>query len=205
LAAMITVFGARSIAVPMIARVVRMHAAIQGKTPSGASYSASDPRLLTWVHATAAFGFGQAYSRFVRPLDQADLNRLYLEGSPVSRLYGAAEPPRSVEAMHSLFESSAAQFAPSPIILEFLQIMRDTPAFPGALRWLQPILVRAAVETIPAWMRDRLGLSYGYELRPHERWLVKMMGASADRLVLPASPAVQSCLRLGLPMSYLYS
>src|ERR1700727_3156198 len=54
LAAMITVYGARSIAEPMIARVVRMHAAIQGKTPAGASYSASDPRLLTWVHATAA-------------------------------------------------------------------------------------------------------------------------------------------------------
>ena len=205
LAAMITVFGARSIAEPMIARVVKMHAAIQGRTPSGAIYSATDPRLLTWVHATAAFGFGAAYSRFVGPLHDADLNRLYGEGSPVSHLYGAIDPPRSVEEMDTLFESSAAEFAPSPIIYEFLQIMRNTPAFPGPLRWLQPMLVRAAVELIPGWMRDRLGLSQGYELRPYERWLVKTMGASSDRLILPASPAVQSCLRLGLPVSHLYS
>jgi uncharacterized protein (DUF2236 family) len=199
------VFAARSIAEPMIARVVRMHAAVHGKTASGSSYSASDPRLLTWVHATAAFGFGEAYNRFVSPLSDADFNQLYLEGSPVSRLYGAIDAPRSLEEMQVLFESSAPLFTPSPIIDEFLQIMRDTPALPRPLRWLQPVLVRAAVELIPGWMRDQLGLSMGYQLAPRERWLVKMLGAASDRVVLPASPAVQSCVRLGLPPNYLYS
>jgi uncharacterized protein (DUF2236 family) len=119
LAAMITVYGARSIAEPMIARVVRMHAAVRGKTPSGASYSASDPRLLTWVHATAAFGFGEAYNRYVSPLSEAEFNNLYLEGTAVSRLYGAIDPPRSVQEMRTLFESAAVEFDPSPIISEF--------------------------------------------------------------------------------------
>jgi uncharacterized protein (DUF2236 family) len=205
LAAMITVYGARSIAEPMIARVVRMHAAVRGKTPSGASYSASDPRLLTWVHATAAFGFGEAYNRYVSPLSEAEFNNLYLEGTAVSRLYGAIDPPRSVQEMRTLFESAAVEFDPSPIISEFLQIMRETIAFPRPLRWMQPMLVRAAVELIPGWIRGRLRLSEGYDLRPHERWLVKLMGASSDRVVLGASPAVQSCLRLGLPMTYLYA
>src|ERR1700720_3265233 len=118
LAAMVTVYGARSIAEPMIARVVRMHAAIQGKTPSGASYSANDPRLLTWVHATAAFGFGAAYDRYVRRLSEGELNRLYTEGIPVSQLYGATDPPNSVAAMRGLFESAATHFAPSPVIFE---------------------------------------------------------------------------------------
>src|ERR1700720_3747113 len=118
LGAMITVYGARSIAEPMIARIVRMHAAIQGKTPSGASYSANDPRLLTWVHATAAFGFGAAYDRYVRRLSEGELNRLYTEGIPVSQLYGATDPPNSVAAMRGLFESAATHFAPSPVIFE---------------------------------------------------------------------------------------
>jgi len=42
-------------------------------------------------------------------------------------------------------------------------------------------------------------------LRAHERRLVKWAGAGADRIVLPSSPAVQSCVRLGLPMNYLYA
>jgi uncharacterized protein (DUF2236 family) len=205
LAAMITVYGARSIAEPMIARVVRMHAAIRGKTPSGASYSASDPRLLTWVHATAAFGFGEAYNRYVNPLSASEFDSLYLEGTPVSRLYGATNPPRSMDEMRSLFETAGPQLAPSPIIFEFLQIMRETIALPRPLHWMQPMLVRAAVELIPGWIRECLGLSEGYGLHRHERWLAKRIGASSDRIVLPASPAVQSCVRLGLPATYLYA
>jgi uncharacterized protein (DUF2236 family) len=82
--------------------------------------------------------------------------------------------------------------------------MRETIAFPRPLHWIQPMLVRAAVDLIPGWIRERLGLSEGYGLRQHERWLARMIGASSDRIVLPASPAVQSCVRLGLPMNYLY-
>ncbi len=204
LAAMITVYGARSVAEPMIARIVRMHAGVQGKTPDGASYSANDPRLLTWVHATAAFGFGAAYHRYVRPLGEDEFDRLYAEGIPVSRLYGAVDPPNSAATMQGLFESAATHLAPSPIIFEFLKIMRETPALPRPLHWVQPMLVRAAVELIPDWIRDRLRLSSGYGLDRHELWLTKLLGASSDRIVLPASPAVQSCIRLGLPMTYLF-
>jgi uncharacterized protein (DUF2236 family) len=207
LAAMITVYGARSIAEPMIARVVRMHAAVQGMTPAGASYSANDPRLLTWVHATAAFGFGEAYNRYVSPLSEGEINRFYVEGSAVSQLYGALDAPRSVPEMRDLFAVAAAEFAPSPIISEFLKIMCETIAFPRPLRWMQPVLVRAAVDLIPSWIRHRLGLSAGegYDFPRRERWLVKLLGACSDRVVLPASPAVQACLRLGLPMRYLYA
>src|SRR5277367_882744 len=42
LAAMVTVYGARSIAEPMIARVVQRHSKVVGKAPCGTSYSAND-------------------------------------------------------------------------------------------------------------------------------------------------------------------
>jgi uncharacterized protein (DUF2236 family) len=205
LAAMISVYGARSVAEPLIARVVRMHASVQGTTTAGIRYSANDPRLLTWVHATAAFGFAEAYNQYVQPLSTQNLNDFYHEGAPVSRLYGAIDAPRSVTEMQALFESTRSSLAPSPIIFEFLQIMRETAAFPRPLRWLQPMLLRAAVELIPEWLRETLSLSEYYGLRAHERRLVKWAGAGADRIVLPTSPAVQSCLRLGLPMTYLYA
>src|ERR1700729_4637142 len=43
LAAMVTVYGPRSVAEPMIAGVCRMHAAVQGETIAGMPYSAQDP------------------------------------------------------------------------------------------------------------------------------------------------------------------
>ncbi|HTC37431.1 MAG TPA: oxygenase MpaB family protein [Steroidobacteraceae bacterium] len=205
LAAMISVYGARSVAEPMIARVVRMHASVQGTTAAGIRYSANDSRLLTWVHATAAFGFAAAYDQYVVPLNGLNFNDFYREGAPISRLYGASDSPRSVQEMRALFESMRSRLAPSDIIFEFLRIMRETAAFPPPLRWMQPMLLRAAVELIPDWLREALGLSEHYGLRAHERRLVKWAGACADRIVLPSSPAVQSCLRLGLPTNYLYA
>jgi len=204
LAAMISVYGARSVAEPMIARVVRMHASVQGTTAAGIRYSANDARLLTWVHATAAFGFAEAYSQYVQPLGAEDFDDFYREGAPVSRLYGAIDAPRSLQEMHALFESTRSWLAPTAIIFDFLKIMRETAAFPPPLRWMQPMLLRAAVELIPASLRATLGLTEHHGLRRYERRLVKWAGACAERIVLPSSPAVQSCLRLGLPMTYLY-
>jgi uncharacterized protein (DUF2236 family) len=205
LAAMISVYGARSIAEPMIARVVRMHASVRGTTPAGVPYQANDQRLLTWVQATAAFGFAEAYHRYVEPLSQEHFDDFYAEGAPVSRLYGVTEAPSSSLEMKSLFATMRPQLEPSPIIFEFLKIMRETQAFPGSLRWMQPVLLRAAVDLIPQWLRERLGLTDLYGLRAYERRLTRWAGAIADRIVLPASPAVQACLRLGLPGNYLYS
>ncbi len=205
LAAMISVYGARSVAEPMIARVVRMHASVKGTTATGLHYSASDPRLLTWVHATASFGFVEAYCRYVGPLGAQELDAYYREGVPVSCLYGAIDAPQCTADMQALMEATIPSLAPSPIIFEFLKIMAATPSLPRALRWMQPMLLRAAVELIPQELREALGLSEYHGLREHERWLVKWAAAAADRIVLPASPAVQSCLRLGLPMNYLYA
>jgi uncharacterized protein (DUF2236 family) len=205
LAAMISVYGARSIAEPMIARVVRLHASIQGTTPAGVAYQANDQRLLAWVHATAAFGFAEAYHRYVESLEQKHFDDFYSEGSPVSRLYGVTEAPGTALEMKALFDSMRTRLGPSPIIFEFLKIMHETKTLPNSLRWIQPILLRAAVDLIPEWLRQCLGLTESYGPRAYERRLTHWAGAVANRIVLPASPAVQSCLRLGLPANYLYS
>jgi uncharacterized protein (DUF2236 family) len=204
LAAMVTVYGARSTAEAMIAGVVGLHEKVAGQTPAGEPYRANDVGLLTWVQATAGFGFAQAYSHYVRALSRQDLDRYYAEGAPAARLYGALNAPGSAAAMEGLFESMRGRLEPSPIVFEFLQIMRAAAALPPPLGSIQPLLVRAAVEITPAWVRERLGLTPAFGLRSWEAPLVRWAGAASDRIWLGDSPPVQACLRLGLPADYLY-
>ena len=203
-AAMVTVYGARSTAEAMIANVRRMHDRVRGETPMGVAYSANDPELLNWVQATAAFGFLQAYHVYASPLSLAERDRYYRDGETAARLYGAVEPPRSEAELEALFQAMRPRLEASPIIFEFLQIMRTTRILPPLLKPVQPLLVRAAIDLTPLSFRDLLGLGKEHGLRVGERLLVRQGCALADRIVLKWSPAVQACIRLGLPANYLY-
>jgi uncharacterized protein (DUF2236 family) len=204
LAAMVTVYGARSVSEPMIAGIVRMHARVEGETPAGQAFSANDVRLLSWVQATASFGFGAAYSHYVSPLSRRDFDRLFAEGAPAARCYGALEIPTSEAEWQTLLLDTRDRLEPSDILLQFLRIMRDTPAFPAPLRWMQPMLVRAAIALVPESIRATLGLDSLPTLTRTELRLVKLAGTTLDKIVLTESPPSQSCRRLGLPSAYLY-
>jgi uncharacterized protein (DUF2236 family) len=204
MAAMLTVYGPRSASAAMIAGVVRMHGQISGENAAGARYSANDADLLKWVQTTAAFGFGEAFHRYVRPLTADQFDRFYLEGVPVSLKYGVVDAPRSRQEIEELFAQMLARLNPSESLFEFLQIMSHSDAFPRPLRPLQQILVRAAVDLVPWAIRRRLCLTSAFGLRAWQRPLVSVAGALVDRIVLPRGPAAQACLRLGYPVSRLY-
>ena len=203
LAAMVTIYGPRSTAEAMIARVRRMHDKVAGVTPAGEAYRANDVALLDWVHATAAFGFLQAYHAYVRSLPRDARDRFYAEGVHAASLYGATGAPRNEAELTKMFSAMAERLERSDIVLEFLQIMRTAPVLPLPLRPLQHTLVRAAVELVPRWLTLKLGLE-GHGLRGFEAELVRQAGVLADRVVIDASPAVQACRRMGLPAEYLY-
>jgi uncharacterized protein (DUF2236 family) len=204
LAAMISVYGPSRAAEAMIARVVKQHGAVRGFTPAGEPYAADDPELLRWVQATTGYGFGDAYSRYVRPLAGEQLDRLYAESEPAARLYGVKDPPRSRADIEAVFAAMRDRLEPSAILSEFLEIMRSAPAMPRALRPLQAMFVRAAIEMTPDWARERLGLGPVLGLRTGEEALIRQLGVAADRICLPSSPAARACLRLGLPADWLY-
>ena len=203
LAAMVTVYGARSTAEAMIARVRRMHDKVAGMTSSGEAYCANDPELLNWVHGTAAYGFVQAYHAYVRPLSLQERNCYYAEGITAAALYGAISAPASEAELEILFEATAGRLERSDIVFEFLAIMRSAPILPLLLRPVQHLLVRAAIDLTPRWLQTILGLN-GYGVRRWEAELIRQAGAFADRLVLETSPAVQACRRVRLPAQYLY-
>ena len=87
----------------------------------------------------------------------------------------------------ALFDSMRGRLESSPIVFEFLQIMRETSALPLALNWMQPVLVRA-VELIPGWIRQCLGLTDFYGLRRSEKWMVRLFGNLSNKIVLSEGP-----------------
>lgn len=204
LAAMLTVYGARSEAERMIAGVRRAHDRVSGVTPAGQAYRANDPELLSWVQATAQFGFLGAYTRYVRPLPLADRDRFHAEGLPAALLYGSIDTPASEAELGALFAAVSPRLEPSAVIMEFLGLMRNAPLVPAALRPVQPLLVRAAVAIVPEALRPRLDLGGRWTLRPGEAPLIRRMARLADRIPLDTSPAAQACMRLGLPADYLH-
>jgi hypothetical protein len=73
------------------------------------------------------------------------------------------------------------------------------PLLPGPLRAVQSLLLAAAVQILPADIRERLGLDgASWRLGPWQWRLVRLMGRLADHLGLPTLPAQLARRRLGL-------
>jgi uncharacterized protein (DUF2236 family) len=155
------------------------------------------------VQATASFGFLEAYCAFVRPLSRRERDRFYAEGVPAARLYGAVGAPASVAERERHFAAMRPRLERSPIVFEFLEILQRTPIFPGPLRPLQSMLIRAAVEVTPRWTREILGLDARYGLRRFEPSLIRGLSRLGDQIVAPASPPAEACRRLGVPVARL--
>jgi uncharacterized protein (DUF2236 family) len=204
LAALTTVYGPRSAAEEMISHIVRIHENIRGATSSGQRYCANDSELLTWVHATATFSFFQAYSQYVCPLRDCDMDSVCSEGLIAAGLYGAINAPASRQDMQALFQLMEDKLEASPILFDFLKIIRSTPILPAVLRPLQGMFVSAAVTLLPGEIRQKLELTENSGLMSLQLGLVSKMGRISDRTLIQSNPAVQACIRLGLPNGYLY-
>ena len=197
-AAMMTVYGPRSAAEKHIAQVVRMHAHVAGTTPDGITYRANDPRLLDWVHATATYGFTEAYHRYVRPLSPAEKDTAFAEALPSAGLYGATGAPHSWAAWEAMLALTAPGLEGSAVLADFLRIVADAPILPAPMRWLQRLLVRAAVDLAPEPVRSLPQLR-GRGLRPGEATLVRALARASTLLPLGDTPPVQAARRLACP------
>lgn len=196
LAAMITVYGGRSQATRMISGVRRMHERVRGMTPAGIPYEANDPDLLRWVHATAAFGFLEAYDHYVMPLNAAERDQYYEEGAPISCLYGAEDAPISEAELETLFAGMLPRLEPSDILSEFLGIMESLPLLPKPLRSMNKIIVAAAVDLLPPEVRTKLGLTEKYSISPTSTRMLRFIARKSDKLELDSSPLSQARIRV---------
>jgi len=126
----------------------------------------------------------------VRPLSAQQRDDFYADNQVAARLYGVETPPASQRELEALFERMRPQLEPSPIVLEFLEIMRAVPLLPGPLRPLHTLLLKAAVQAVPEGIRDQLGLGgSAWRLAPWQWWVVRALGRAGDHLTLPSLPA----------------
>lgn len=204
IAAMVGVYGPESAARRVIAGVTNMHARVGGQTPRGEAYKALDTELLDWVAATAAYGFLNAYDRFVSPVSEADKSRFYTEGAKVTRLYGVKRSPASSADFLDMMSGLKDRFEPHPIVTEFLSIIQSGSAAPAVPKFLHRALARASVSILPPLIRERLELGKEFDLTAADRIMLKAVGRLADNIPVRSSPACQASVRLGLPWKFPY-
>jgi uncharacterized protein (DUF2236 family) len=188
LGALITAFAGTSRFAAYAERVNRIHAQVRGRTPEGAPYRADQPELLRWVQATAAFCFVESFAALVRPLRPAETDSFYAEAAVGARYYRVADAPASQAGMARYLAGMRGALSPSPVIGEFLDIMRTGAVLPAALRVLQPVLVRAAVERVPALFREQLGIAAEPVPSAAERRALRLAAWTAERVRLPDDP-----------------
>ena len=89
------VFGTRAQADRAAARVRAMHGKVSGTLaepmgpfPAGTRYSALDPELLLWVHATLVDSALLVHSRWIGRLDLAEEEAYYEDAKTLARLFG---------------------------------------------------------------------------------------------------------------------
>jgi len=203
-AAMVGVYGPQSAARRVIQGVTNMHARVVGETPKGEAYKALDVELLDWVSATAAYGFLNAYDRFVSPVSEADKTRFYEEGGPIARLYGVQYSPKSTADFLGMMDRLADRFEPHPIVEEFLAIIQSGQAAPNMPKQLHRALARASVSLLPPIVREKLKLGREYDLTVFDRLALKAVGKLADRIPIPGSAPCEASKRLGLPENFLF-
>jgi uncharacterized protein (DUF2236 family) len=163
-------FGTRLEADAAGEAVQRVHARVHGVTrtqlgrfPPGTPYSASDPELLLWVHATLVESSLAVYTRFVEPLTAGEQERYYGEMTRVARLFGvpASVMPPTLADFHGYW---AAQLAGDTLSVttparEIAAAVLEAP-LPGPMRLIVPAHRLSTAGLLPARLRAEYGLRW---------------------------------------------
>ena len=186
-------FGPDEDVIAAAARINAIHDRVHGRlpaaaggAPAGAGYSAHDPALLAWVHATLLDSFLLAYRLFVGPLGEGDADRYCAETSGIEPQLGipAGRLPRTEAQLREYLERMLASGAIE--VTDTARSLSREVLAPPAPRVLRPALWLAALPAVgllPPAIRTAYGLSWDGR-REHA---LRVMAAAA-RTALPLTP-----------------
>lgn len=152
-----TTFATAEHAQEMVDRVRAVHDRVRGRAPDGRPYRASDPHLLTWVHAAEADSFLTAHQRYgARPLDPAEADEYVAQSGRVARALGAKDVPETVAGLAACLASYRAELEATPAALDTARFLLREPPLPRLARAPYHLLAAGAVALLPAWARQEL-------------------------------------------------
>ena len=147
-----------------------VHARVRGTTetqlgrfPPGTRYSAFDPELMLWVHATLVNSSLQVYERFVQQLPPEDEERYYREMALVAELFGtpARVIPRTLADFREYFAAELG--GPTLTVTEPARAVAavvHAADLPAPMRVLVPAHRLATAGLLPGRLRDEYGLHW---------------------------------------------
>jgi uncharacterized protein (DUF2236 family) len=195
------VYGTTGVARAEIRRLNSLHRGIVGP-----GYSARDPALALWVHATLVDSTIVANNAWIEPLSRSRRAAFYLETRPIGRALGVPDDllPADLAAFETYLEAMLGPSGPvhvSPVARELAGTIIRPPIAPLAHwlpGWLRAgrLLGRVPVATyawtmwpsvglLPATVRDDYRLRWGLREELTCRWLVP--GWRTWRPLLPAA------------------
>jgi uncharacterized protein (DUF2236 family) len=194
------VYGSTAAARGEIRRLNALHRGIVGP-----GYSARDPELSLWVHATLVESTIAVHDAWIEPLPAARRATYYAETRPIGRAFGVPEAllPADLTAFDRYVAEMLAPSGPvrvSELARELGRVVLRPPLAPLAPLLPVPTTPAAAVlrrlpaeayawtlwpsvGLLPATVRDDYGLAWGLLERTVSAWLVA--GWRGWRLLLP--------------------
>jgi len=141
-----TTYGTCAEAERAVARVRHVHQHVNGVASDGRPYTASDPELLAFVHATEVDSFLAAYQRYAAGLTPDDADRYVAEMGFVARQLDADPVPTTVAELRDVLARYELRATPEARdALRFLML----PPMPLSVRPTYALIAGAAVELLP--------------------------------------------------------
>ena len=168
------VFGSTEQANEASQRIQNVHKRVKGVTdedggkyPAGTPYSANDPELGMWVHATLVDTSMRVYSAYVGTLSHAEEVRYYEEQKRLGEMFGVPieEQPETLADFRAYVDRMVEEELAVTAALEDVVDATLRPDLPFVARPLVEAINLATASLLPPKLRDELGLELGTNRR----------------------------------------
>lgn len=153
-----TSYGAMPEVETAIGAVRQAHRPVRGTSHRGQAYSAGHPGMAAWVHNVLVDSFLVAYQFYgPAPLTRAEADQYVSEQTRLGALLGADPLPDTADGIHD-WVTNHPDLDDSPGMRETVRFLRNPNELKPTIRAGYWALLDAAVATVPANLRDLLGI-----------------------------------------------